>query len=303
MNSSNRARSVRLRGTGQPGTAFPVFRDSHVHLGLVDPGPLPGTGIGAVVDLGWSAGIVDLARAAPVQVELAGRFLTAAGGYPAGRTWAPSDSTVTITAETAAGAVADQVDLGAGVLKVTLNSEAGPVPTAPVLAAVATAAREHHLPLVAHVEGAGAFQSALAAGVDVLAHTPWTAPLDDAEIRGAAASQMWISTLDIHGYGDRTRAQEVALDNLRRFHGAGGQVLYGTDLGNGPLPVGLNIRELELLREAGLDDDEILLSLTVDWPGSRSGPADRCTFVPGDDNEDLLRRLQRARVVPLSEVD
>lgn len=301
--SAGSGRPVRLWQTGESGTAFPVFRDAHVHLGLIDAAPLPGTGIGAVVDLGWSAAVVDLAEAAPVEVAFAGQFLTSAGGYPAGRSWAPEDSTVAVTVETAAEAVAAQAALGASAIKVTMNTDAGPVPDAAVLGAVRSAAESHGLPLAAHVEGPGAFGAALVAGVDVLAHTPWTAPLDDAEVAAAAAGQTWISTLDIHGYGDRTPAQDVALANLRRFHEAGGRVLYGTDLGNGPLPVGLNRRELGLLREAGLADREIISALTEPWPGHGVASVDRCTFVPGHASEDLLRRLQRARVVPASAVE
>ena len=45
-----------------------------------------------------------------------------------------------------------------------------------------------------------------------------------------------VSTLDIHGWGSDTPEIRTALDNLSRFHAAGGRVVYGTDLGNGPIP-------------------------------------------------------------------
>jgi hypothetical protein len=57
------------------------------------------------------------------------------------------------------------------------------------------------------------------------------------------AGQAWVSTLDIHGYGTPSADQDRAVDNLARFRAAGGRVLYGTDLGNGPLPPTLNLRE------------------------------------------------------------
>ena len=47
-----------------------------------------------------------------------------------------------------------------------------------------------------------------------------------------------VSTLDILSFGRDTAELRVALDNLRRFHDAGGEVVYGTDLGNGPIPSG-----------------------------------------------------------------
>ena len=43
-------------------------------------------------------------------------------------------------------------------------------------------------------------------------------------------------------------------------------MLYGTDLGNGPLPATLNLREIGLLADAGLSDDDLLAALTDPWP-------------------------------------
>ena len=56
-----------------------------------------------------------------------------------------------------------------------------------------------------------------------------------------------VSTLDIQSYGRDTPEIRTALDNLRRFHAAGGEVSYGTDLGNGPIPAGIHTREVLLL--------------------------------------------------------
>ena len=65
----------------------------------------------------------------------------------------------------------------------------------------------------------------------------------------------------------------MALDNLRRFHEAGGEVIYGTDLGNGPIPAGIHTRELQLLARAGLTHDEVLGALTR-APLAADAPAD-----------------------------
>ena len=68
-----------------------------------------------------------------------------------------------------------------------------------------------------------------------------------------------MSTLDIHSYGRDTPEIRAAVDNLRRFHAAGGTVNYGTDLGNGPRPRPASTRrEVLLLRDAGLELEEIL---------------------------------------------
>ena len=76
---------------------------------------------------------------------------------------------------------------------------------------------------------------AVSAGIDVLAHTPFTERIGPRLLARAAASQIWISTLDVHGPG----AAETARANLSDFRAAGGRVLYGTDLGNGDRPGGI----------------------------------------------------------------
>ena len=275
----------------------PAFADHHVHLGLVDASGLAASGIGRVVDLGWSDEVVALAQAAPVPAAYAGRFVAAPGGYPSASSWAPPRCTSEVAEpRDAAEAVAHQVALGASLVKTTLNRDAGPVPDVATLSAVVAAAAEAGLPVVAHAQGPGMVELALAGRVPALAHTPWTHRLDDEVVAEAVdAGQAWISTLDIHGYGTTSPDQERAVDNLARFHAAGGRVLYGTDLGNGPLPEALNLRELGLLAGAGLTDDDLLAALTDPWPFAEQ-PTDSQTEVP-DGPGPLLERLASARVV------
>lgn len=226
--------------------------DFHIHEMLLDGHEL--VGVAAAVDLGGPDG-----RRRPDRVY-AGRFLTAAGGYPSDRGWAAPGSWREVhSAADAAEAVAEQLAGGSAVIKVALNASAGPVPDRVVLEAVVGAAHAGGREVVAHCEG-GTASLAAAAGVDLLAHTPFDEELDP---RVAADLTHVISTLDIHGYGSRTAATETALRNLRVLADAGASVLYGTDLGNGPLSLGVNPRELELLREAGLSRDEVRASVSA----------------------------------------
>jgi hypothetical protein len=118
------------------------------------------------------------------------------------------------------------------------------------------------VPVTVHVEGDGQTARAVAAGADQLAHTPFTERVRDALIEESARRGMsWVSTLDIHGWGDRTEQHSIASDNLGRFSRAGGRVLYGTDLGNGPLAVGVNERELRGMLDAGVHPDAVLRSI------------------------------------------
>ena len=53
----------------------------------------------------------------------------------------------------------------------------------------------------------------------------------------------------------------------------GGIVLYGSDLGNGPIPPGVDVSEVLLLREAGLQTETILQALAR-GPLERNAPGD-----------------------------
>ncbi len=287
-----------------PGTIVGGFTDSHVHLGLIDPSLLVAGGIARVVDLGGDPGEGAALRLRgetdpeAVQVDFAGPFLTAPGGYPSDRSWAPASSVreVATPAECSA-ALAEIRAYGVDRIKITLNSTAGAVWDDGMLATVVSQAHALGLPVVAHVEGAGQAMRAAHAGVDMLAHTPFTERLDDDEIDALAGSVTVISTLDIHGYGEPSASFALASDNLARFHAAGGRVLYGTDLGNGPLPVGINVRELAALAAAGLDREALLGALGARRAGS--GFVGRICRLPGivpRDPAEVARWLSTASV-------
>jgi imidazolonepropionase-like amidohydrolase len=258
---------------------LPGFTDSHVHLGLIDAEALVPGGIARVLDLGGDpaalrarAGRTDAAANTPVlEIEFAGAFLTATGGYPSTRSWAdPAAVRELASVDAAIAAVAEMHGFGAHVIKLALHDDEA-VLDGDISRAVVGSAHELGLPVVAHVEGIGSTARAADAGVDLLAHTPWSERLPDALIAGMAKRMRWVSTLDIHGWGERTDDFEIARDNLARFHRAGGEVLYGTDLGNGPLPTGINQRELEALVDAGLDADAVVRSLARPRSGARPG--------------------------------
>lgn len=283
------------------------FTDHHVHLQLVDHTLLAGSTLGRVVDLGAnpevvaqlavhnsgqtgtegaetrSEGVAAAVRpelwtapgANQVQIDFAGAFLTPPGGYPSDRDWAPDDSFREITdAASAARAIAEMADAGASCIKVASNAHAGPVFDDALFREIVELAAERHLDVVAHAEGPGEAQRVARLGARRLAHAPFTERLGDDEITGQAAAVAWISTLAIHGGADLT----IAVANVRRFHTAGGTVLYGTDMGNGPTRVGLNSAELRALRDAGLDDAALLRALA---PCDPRDPSALLLLVPG----------------------
>jgi hypothetical protein len=211
-----------------------------------------------VLDLGWDPAALVALRRPGIEVLWAGTFLTARGGYPSTRAWAPPGSVTPLaSAEEAVAAVDRQRDaLGAHVIKVALNSDAGPVLRDDVLRAIVGRAHETGMAVVAHVEGEGQAERAFLAGVDAFAHTPWTHLLPSDLLREMVGRVRWISTIAIHD------SPTVAMDNLARFVALGGDVVYGTDLGNGTTTADLSLPEVAALREAGLEGLRLLGALT-----------------------------------------
>jgi imidazolonepropionase-like amidohydrolase len=276
------------------GFLMPAAADRHVHIGLADPGAVLLGGVTAVRDLAWPPDVIfPLADASELPafngplIRAAGPMLTAPGGYPTNDRWAPPGTGLEIRgAEEGAKAVVALADRGAAVIKVSLNAEAGPTPTDGELAAIVQSARERGLPVTAHVQGKGQAERAVGAGVNEFAHCPWSERLSEAVLEAAAKAVRIVSTLDIWSYGKVTAELRTAADNMARFRAAGGTVVYGTDLGNGTIPPGIDVREVLLLRETvGMTPDEILEAL-VAGPLEPGAPADLIALA-GDPREDL----------------
>jgi imidazolonepropionase-like amidohydrolase len=268
--------TIRTDGFLMPGVA-----DRHVHIRLSDPGSVLLGGVTAVRDLAWDPDeIFSLADASELPtftgplIRAVGPMLTAPGGYPTGA-WGPDGVSRELRdPDEATAAVTELAARGAAAIKVALNAEAGPTPSDRELAAIVEAAHERALPVTVHAQGAGQTERVVGAGADELAHTPWTERLSDLLLESAARTLRIVSTLDIHSYGEITPELRVACDNLVRFRAAGGTVVYGTDLGNGPIPAGIHVREALLLNEAvRMTPEEVLIAMTP-GPLAEDAPAD-----------------------------
>ena len=292
------------------GFLMPAVADRHVHIRLADPGAVVLGGVAAVRDLAWPADeIFSLADASELPsfngplIRAAGPMLTASGGYPTAAGWAPAGTGRELRGlEDAANAVAEVADRGAAAIKVSLNAEAGPTPSDAELAVIVQEAHERELPVTAHVQGAGQAERAVGAGIDEFAHTPWTERLSDALIAAAARSMRIVSTLDILSFGEVTPELRIACDNLVRFRAAGGTVVYGTDLGNGSVPPGIDLREALLLHEAVRMSPEDVLTAMTAGPLAAGGPADLIALARDPLEEmqalgELLLVLRAGRVV------
>jgi imidazolonepropionase-like amidohydrolase len=285
------------------GFLMPGAADRHVHIGLADPGAVLLGGVTAVRDLAWPPEVIfPLADASELStfngplIRAAGPMITAPGGYPTADRWAPPGTGLEIRgAEEAATAVEVLADRGAAAIKVSLNAEAGPTLTDAELAATVQAAGERGLPVTAHVQGVGQAERALGAGVSEFAHCPWSERLSESVLEAAAKAVRIVSTLDIWSFGNVTPELRTAADNMARFRAAGGTVVYGTDLGNGAIPPGIDVREVLLLRETvGMTADEILEAL-VAGPLESGGPAD--LIAPARDPREDLTALGDLKLV------
>jgi imidazolonepropionase-like amidohydrolase len=285
------------------GFLMPGAADRHVHIGLADPGAVLLGGVTAVRDLAWPPDVIfPLAGASELPtfngplIRAAGPMITAPGGYPTADRWAPPGTGLEIRgADEAATAVEALADRGAAAIKVSLNAEAGPTPTDVELAAIIQAAGERGLPVTAHVEGLGQAERALGAGVSEFAHCPWSERLSESVLEAAAKAVRIVSTLDIWSFGNVTPELRTAADNMARFRAAGGAVVYGTDLGNGAIPPGIDVREILLLRETvGMTGDEILEAL-VAGPLESGAPAD--LIAPARDPREDLTALGDLKLV------
>lgn len=293
--------------SGEHGIALPPLHNHHVHTHLVDVADMPAGGIAAVVDLGGDPVVLarQSARALP-RLAYAGAFLTAPGGYPSGRVWAPDTILREVvgggavgTAGGVATAVDEQISFGASLIKVALNAATGPVPNPETIAEIVAVAHDRGLPVVAHVEGDDMTAVAVRAGADALAHVPFT-EMPAELIPDAAQHQVWISTLRIHEGVDRERA----IANAAAFVAAGGRLVYGTDLGNGDQPLGVDLAELRALEEAGLRGAALVAALTDPWPLG-AAPGGVSTFIAGPPPtapDQVAEWLTGAVVVPTEEL-
>lgn len=276
-------------------TILPGFIDAHVHIAFADPSEVVSNGVTTARDLAWVPDeiwpLVRRSRADDFNGPLlmaAGQMLTAEGGYPTRATWAARGTGRVVSApHDAPSAVDDQVVNGAVIIKVALNRDAGPTLQPDTLRAIVDAAHDRGLHVTGHVTGIDELRKAIDAGLDELAHVPMSSErIPDGMIDGMVERDITVvPTLSIR-FG---RDQEVAIDNLRRFLAAGGRVVYGTDLGNdGPMP-GIDAREIEAMRRAGMSKRAIIASATVDAARYMS-LGDTGVLAPGRDADIIAVR-------------
>jgi imidazolonepropionase-like amidohydrolase len=250
---------------GQGRTLLPGFIDAHVHLGLHHPHTVLKGGVTTARDLGWPAQQIFSLRERLAtgsqpgpRLMAAGPMITAPGGYPLRAGWAPPGTArEVLSAGHAREVVAELAMRGAAVIKVAQEPRQGPLLPLGVLEAVVGGAHGAGLRVTSHVGSLEELDVAIEAGVDELAHGLWGNDLIPPATlqRMVEQGMVIVPTLHIDPSPERLR-------NLGRFLEGGGQVVYGTDMGNAGPPPGIDPREIALMVTAGMTVPQALASAT-----------------------------------------
>jgi imidazolonepropionase-like amidohydrolase len=161
--------------------------------------------------------------------------------------------------------------------------------------AIVAAAHREGKPVFAHPSNQEGIEVALRSGVDVLAHTtpsggPWSASLVE---RLKAAHVALIPTLTLWHVESRGTSPEefekgmntIVLPQLRAYSTAGGQILFGTDVGY--IEQVDTTEEFLWMSRAGMSFRQILASLTTN-PARRFGDSTRRGRVAKGMDGDLV---------------
>jgi enamidase len=258
-----RARHHDLPGT----TILPGLINTHVHNAYLSEnlqawasaGVTTVRDLGAPVTLPWDR-LRGRLRNDPrhARVLAAGPLVTCPGGYPIAGNNFPS---LTVdSAEQARREIDELIDRGADVIKIVIESGVGELLSVELATVIVDTAHARDVPVTVHLVLERDLRSALAAGVDDIAHMVLDHVPDELIQRMVDAGVGWVPTL---GPLDGNGAQMY--DNLERFVAAGGRVAMGNDAGYlDGLVIGMPLPELERMELAGMTPTEIIIASTRD---------------------------------------
>jgi imidazolonepropionase-like amidohydrolase len=308
----------------QGGTILPGFINAHVHAGYSEANleAWAQGGVTTVRDLGNGGdrealfAFRDSHRDQPQFARLVavGPPVSVPGGYPM-VPWGGQGLTVT-SADEARGKVAQLLDDGADLIKIMIESGKTFGRDIPVLsleeaAAIVEVAHERGVPVSAHAMDSTDLAHALDAGVDDIAHMIWDPLTDELISRMVEDEIYWVPTLELYHHVAKDAGNgwdQLAIENLRRFVKAGGQVALGTDFdGYGAeFDLGMPMIEIESMAAAGMTPMQIIVAATANGAhvcnleaeiGTlESGKAAYILIVDGDPLKDL-QALSRTLLV------
>ncbi|MEQ1956773.1 amidohydrolase family protein [Mesorhizobium yinganensis] len=209
-------------------------------------------------------------------------------GLPSMEVGTPDAASERVRRQLEAGA--DGVKIFAGAI---IGGETGVLPMALDDAkAVVAEAHRHGKPAFAHPSNQEGLDVTIESGVDVLAHTTpddgerWTPELvkrlTSHDIALIPTLGLWRVESEAHGLPAEKVEQTIALaqQQLGAFAAAGGDVIFGTDIGY--IQTSDTSKEYQLMQGAGLSFEQILASLTT-TPASRFGVGNKGKIEVGMD--------------------
>jgi imidazolonepropionase-like amidohydrolase len=208
------------------------------------------------------------------------------------------------------------IDQGADVIKIAIEDDLQgrrwPMLTLEETRAIVETAHARGIRVAAHVSRAVHVEQALDAGVDDVNHMAVDRMSDDLIDRMVAQGMQWVPTMELWDCvavkHDAADWLATALDNLRRFSDAGGQVVLGTDYAGYSCEFddGMPMNEVGLMEHAAMTPMEILVSATRNGAIACGRGDDLGTLEPGKladlilvggDPLDDLSALLQIRVV------
>lgn len=240
-------------------TILPGLIDLHVHVSLQNTAAIAPTGVLTVRDLGHYDVINPTSSQSAVRYFSAGPLLSAPHGAAVSFY---KDLTRVIRSPAQARRVAQHlIAKGADVIKVYLASfgrNSFPLLTRRELLAIGDVAHASNLHVVAHVDDARGLRRAIGGKVDEIAHIPCLHVPTSLLRRVVDNDIPIVGTLHVREVTECAPAP----GNASRFLRIDGTLLYGSDIGNRGIPLGLDVRELELMQAAGLSSVGVLRAAT-----------------------------------------
>jgi imidazolonepropionase-like amidohydrolase len=252
---------------------LPGLMNVHVHEGYDEDNlkEWANSGVTAVRDLGSFARSPSqaftvrdtlLADNHNARLVAAGPLVTTVGGYGNYPVTSPDDAEDKIN---------ELIDAGADLIKIaiedTRQGRRWPMLSMPEIKTIVETAHRRHKLVSAHISRSMHLAMAIEGGVDDVAHMVVDSLPDSLVSLMIEHDIYWVPTLELWAGVSQMYSLDWdvrAKNNLRRFVQSGGKVALGTDFGGyvTPFELGMPIREMQLMQEAGMTPLQIIVAGT-----------------------------------------
>ena len=246
-------------------TILPGFIDAHVH-GSNNAYSLAAwikAGVTTVCDLGSSPdpyffAFRDATLTHPdyARIVAAGPIVTSPGGYPI-PVWGPQVALEVTSTEDARTKVGELLDKGADIIKISVVDTLSPEE----IQAITDLVHQRGTLVLAHVDTLSGLELAVDNGVDIASHmVPEKIP--DDLIKKMAQRDFYIIPTAVEMMNLYNGVKAQIIDNMKRFSAAGGKLVLGDDYGNSGIELGMPIKDIDLMLQAGLTPMQVILAGT-----------------------------------------